>query len=1102
MTEEESLESPLEAVTGLPTHYVGIGASAGGLEAIEAFFANMPPRNGMAFIVVQHLSPNYKSLMVELLSKRTEMKVLRAEDGMPVSPDCVYLIPPKKNLSIFHGRLLLAEQDHSRGINLPIDIFLQSLAEDQREKAVAVILSGTGSDGVRGIRAIKETGGMVMVQDEESAKFDGMPKSAMATGLADYMLPPEEMPQQLLSYAKHPYVQKNELTSALRPDEDGLTRIFSTLRTRTKVDFTYYKPSTVLRRIERRMAIHQIIDLKDYVRYLEGNNHEAIALYRELLIGVTNFFRDREAFDLLERLYLPEILAEHKEGELRFWVAGCSTGEEAYSLAILCKEVCETLGKQVDVKIFATDVDSDALAHASNGVYPESIAADLSNKLLSKYFFKRDELFQITRSIREMVVFAQHNLVKDPPFTNINLVSCRNLLIYLQPVLQRKALEMFNFSLNRTGVLFLGSSETLGEMADFFESLEPKWKIYRSRGKRKLAGFSHDLLSNDRSLRDMPGGRHTGRHRILREQQEERILDRLLNTLSEEYQQAAVVVNESLEVLHIVGDASPFLRVPVGKMLNDITRMAVHELAIPLANGIQKTFKKGETLKLTNIRFTGDKEQREVQLRIKPIPGKKGQEPLVVVIFEESSVRERKGEGEAQTYDISKEAEQRIIDLDQELQLTRENLQATIEELETANEELQATNEELLASNEELQSTNEELHAVNEELYTVNAEYQRKIMELTELTNDIDNLLVSTHIGVIFLDENYEVRKFTPSATGVFHLTEADVGRHFSHISHRLRDFDPLELARRGASARGPLQEEARSDQGDWYLLGAMPYQIGPMTYSGVVLTIVELTSTKRIQNELAISERRYALAQKAAHIGTWEWDIKTDTMIWSDPVEPLFGFAPGEFGGTYRDFLKCIHPDDRNMVVERGRLCLEGKGDFAVEHRIVRPDGAVRWMAEVGAVTRGPKGVAEKMVGVVRDVTDILTQHQLLKESEERFYQVFVHMRSPCAIHRAILDPAGAPVDFVFEEVNTAFERAVGARREELVGMRVSQALPQALKGEVDWIAVYGKVALSGEPVSLNWRSDGGGKAGSVYVFRSSPNHFTTILDVGTDAA
>ena len=468
-----------------PKVIVGIGASAGGLEAIEDFFKAMPPDSGMAFVVVQHLSPDYKSMMVELLSRKTEMPVLRTEDGMQVEPNHIYLIPPKKSLTIFHGKLLLTDQKHRDGINLPVDIFLKSLAEDQNENAVGVILSGTGSDGTRGVRAIKEWGGLVMVQDEDSAKFDGMPRAAASTGVADFVLPPEEMPSQLLACLSHPYVSRQDRQEQALSGETGLTRLFSLLRAKTKVDFTYYKPSTTNRRIERRIAVTQVADLEAYVGYVEQTPAELSALYRELLIGVTSFFRDAKVMAILQDKVLPEVLQRRSDRELRFWVAGCSTGEEAYTLAIIAREMMEKLGLARDIKIFATDIDRDAVAKAGTGIYPESIAADLTPSLLAKYFYSRGETYQIARTIREMVVFAQHNLVKDPPFTRIDLVSCRNLLIYLQTNLQQRAVEMFDFALRPGGVLLLGTSETVGDMEDRFEPIDRKARIYRSLGKAR-----------------------------------------------------------------------------------------------------------------------------------------------------------------------------------------------------------------------------------------------------------------------------------------------------------------------------------------------------------------------------------------------------------------------------------------------------------------------------------------------------------------------------------------------------------------------------------------------------------------------------------------
>ncbi|MEJ2156853.1 MAG: chemotaxis protein CheB [Desulfobacteraceae bacterium] len=852
---------------GMPSHYVGIGASAGGLEAIEAFIKNMPARNGLAFVLIQHLSPDYKSLMVELLSKRTDMPVHRAENGMVVEADCIYLIPPKKNLTIFHGKLILSEPERERsGIFLPIDVFLRSLAEDQGEKAIGIILSGTGSDGMRGVRAIKESGGMVMVQDESTAKFDGMPRSAISTGLVDFILPPEEMPKQLQAFVEHPEQTRSERSDTILTDEDGLTRIFSLLRERHKIDFTYYKPSTVVRRIERRMTVNHINVLSDYVKYLESYPRELSMLYSELLIGVTSFFRDKDAFDLLVDKYLPRLLEQAAGPMVRFWVAGCSTGEEAYTLAIACKECLNRQGLDINIKIFATDVDNDAVLSAGNGVYPESIAADIAPDYLARYFIRRDDSFQISRNIREMVVFAQHNLIKDPPFTNIDLITCRNLLIYLQPVLQRKVLEYFSFSLNTSGLLFLGHSETTGEMADYFEPLSHKWKIYRSKGKRKDIGPELEITKKRYTQRRLSRPDFLGPQRPMRFHEEERILDRLLDAVAGDYVPLTMVINDQMELVHVLGDTSGILRYPSGRVVNDISRIAVEELSIPLSTGIPKAFKSKEEVRYTNVRIREAGGNRSMDMRIKPFPLKKGQAALAAVFIENNERHNGGGaDRELSSYDLDEEAAQRIQDLEQELQYTRENLQATIEELETSNEELQATNEELLASNEELQSTNEELQSVNEELHTVNTEHQHKIMELSELNNDMYNFMEITGVGTMFLDENMELRKYTPQISKIFKVADADIGRPVSHLTHNLKEVDMQATVEAVLETNERIEEEVMTFDGKWYLMRVIPYYIGSESFSGSVVTFLDINELKKYQKVVKVEKAK--INQKLQHL-------------------------------------------------------------------------------------------------------------------------------------------------------------------------------------------------------------------------------------------
>ncbi|MFO1421357.1 MAG: chemotaxis protein CheB [Candidatus Competibacteraceae bacterium] len=1006
-----------------PIYYVGVGASAGGLEALEAFFTPMPADSGMAFIVIQHLSPDYKSMMVELLSKRTAMPVRRAEEGMLVEANSVYLIPPKKNLSIFHGKLLLSESDHSRGLNLPIDVFLRSLADDQADKSIGVILSGTGSDGVRGIRAIKEAGGMVMVQSEESARFDGMPRAAISTGLADFILAPDEMPPKLLSFIRHPYAAKIDRPQTLLPDEDGLTRIFALLRERTRVDFTFYKPSTVVRRIERRMTVNQIHDLRDYVKFMESYSGEVMSLYRELLIGVTSFFRDREVFDELEGHCLPRLFERVEAREVRFWVAGCSTGEEAYTLAMLSREILENLGKRLDVKIFATDIDRDAILRASSGIYPESIAADLSPKYLTRYFHRREDHYQIDRSIREMVVFAQHNLIKDPPFTNIELVSCRNLLIYLQPVLQRKAMELMNFSLNPQGILLLGSSETTGELADLFETLHHKFKIYASKGKRypPPASLGISILSEVRSRQNRGSFPSIP---VPRGHQEERLFDRLLQSLAGDYIPLAVVVNEQMEVLHILGDPNGFFRLPSGKMLNDITKIAVRDLAIPLATGLQRAFNTGEDLKYTGIRV----QEATVQIRIRPLPGKKGQESLVVVIVEEIvSSSAESASAAMQIYDAGQLAEQRIHDLEQELQFSRENLQATIEELETSNEELQATNEELLASNEELQSTNEELQSVNEELqstneelHTVNAEHQRKIIELIELNNDLDNLMASTRIATLFLDENLSVRRFTPDIKRIFRILDSEVGRPVHHLIHTLTDVDLYNLIQSAMTSATGLEREVRTQDGAWFLMRILPYYISAETVSGAVLTFTDISMLKTTREALSDRETRLSSLYRAVPVGIGRVANRVFLEV-NDHLCQILGYTREEL----------IDHSSRLLYLSREEFDSVGKdlyeqirtqGVGTVEARWRRKDGSIMPVLINGS-SLNPENPDE---GATVTVLDLSTYKEVLAREQE-FERISV----------AVLDMSTAPVAILDEHGTIlAVNQAWRAFTRETAGM------------------------------------------------------------------
>jgi two-component system CheB/CheR fusion protein len=896
----------------------------------------------------------------------------------------------------------------------------------------------------------------------------------------------------LLSYAKHPFVIKAERSETVISDEDALTRIFSILRDKFNADFTYYKPSTVTRRIERRMSINRIDEIRDYVAFMQHYPGEAGTLFREFLIGVTRFFRDREVFDQLREKWLPEILDRASGKESRFWIAGCSTGEEAYTLAILAKEYMLEAGINRDLKIFATDIDRDAVMFAANGVYPESIAADIPPELLTKYFYRKQDSYQISRSIREMVVFAQHNLIKDPPFTNIDLVSCRNLLIYLQPVLQYKVLDFFNFSLTPKGVLLLGTSETIGEMADRFESLDHKYKIYRTKGRLRQSLDSHDLPQ-------VPGAKYRdlgGNFPLARRETrlgDERILERFLEALSAELFHLAVVVNEQMEVLHVFGDTSGYFKLPSGKLSRDISKMAARDLAIPLSTGIQKVFRKQEPLRFSNIKLRDQDALRVVDLRILPLPQKKGQEPLAAVFLEEVSRPDLLDKTQAiQTYDLSMEAEQRISDLEQELQFTRENLQATVEELETANEELQATNEELLASNEELQSTNEELQSTNEELYSVNSEYQSKIVELSELHNDVDNLLSVSQIGQLLLDENLEIRRFSPKVLGIFKLLDTDVGRPLSHISHNLKNVDPVRLIEHVQRSGRVFEHEVCTGDGSWFLMRVVPYSVGPKVFSGVLASFVDITRLKLGEEALRASEEEFRQLFETLPLGVVYHAADGSIISANQAAANILGLTLDQILGktTMDPRWKMIREDGSSVSGNDHPSTIAmrtGHKEGPVVRGVFHPDkDAYIWLS-ITAVPLFKLGenTPAQVYAFFEDITE-------KRQAEQDYQALFQEMFNGFSVHETICDEAGEPVDYRFLAVNPAFERITGLRSDEIVGKTVRDILPGT---DQAWIKTCGLVALTGNPAKFDHYSADLGKNFQVTVFRPTLGQFACIF-------
>ncbi len=823
--EDQSLKSPL---------IVGIGASAGGLEALQQFFQHMPGNSGLSYVVIQHLSPDYKSLMADILGKHTEMTVRQAEDGMEIHPDTVYLIPPKKNLSLRDDRLVLSDIVPGQ-LNHPIDVFLISLALEKRERAIGVILSGTGTDGTSGIKAVKEHGGLVIVQRPDTAKFDGMPRSAINTGLSDFVLSPEEIVDEILNFSNYPTLIRPQEQEVLFSDDEMFPRIYSVLKKVSGIDFTNYKRTTVLRRIERRMVVTHSPSLAEYVKLLATEADEANILVKEILIGVTNFFRDPEFFEKLKQNVVHNIVERTGEREpIRIWSAGCSTGEEAYSIAILFREVLEELNVQRDIKIFATDVDAKAIEQAGKGVFSESILDDVSSERLARFFSKKNDQYVISKEIRRMIIFAPHNMLSDPPFGKLDLISCRNVMIYFQPVLQRSLFGIFHSALKKGGYLFLGKSETAGEYTSVFVPVCNAEKIYIHRGEGKVDELTPPSFNIPNVQTVSPrnisvSNRNEGDY----------TLESTYVHFLEDFLPASVVLNEANQVIHFFGNYQDFLRIAPGKATFNFFSMIHKDLSLVSSTALNRCRAEHITVTYTGIVVDCSGGRRTIDLTVSPVPERRNEESgLVAVLFVEN--RNVETDGITEKYDVDTTAARRIADLEQELHESRNDLKSTIGELETVNEELQAANEELLTANEELQSSNEELQSVNEELYTVNTEYQQKLDELTMLTNDLSNFLSSTMIGILFVDSNLNIRKFTEYVGREFQLMEHDVGRSLQIFAHSFPEEDIVKDAKEVSKNLVPIDREVTAMNGRYYTLRIAPYRTTENSIRGLVITIID----------------------------------------------------------------------------------------------------------------------------------------------------------------------------------------------------------------------------------------------------------------------
>jgi two-component system CheB/CheR fusion protein len=964
---------------------VGIGASAGGLEALELFFSHMPSNSGMAFVVIQHLSPDFKSVMDELLARRTSMRVLMASEGLKVEPNTIYLLPRKTDMTIRNDALILAERKSGDTLMLPIDVFFESLAKDAGERAVGIILSGTGSDGSRGIRHIHQNGGLVFAQSEESAKFDGMPRAAADTEIVDFILSPERMPEMLQAYSDEGGTVATQ--GLLRLEESEFSAVFNLLNDHHGVDFHSYKPTTMRRRIERRMVMREMRTLEAYVKLLTEEQAELEALYVDLLIGVTRFFRDDRAFERIRDDVLPSIF-EGRSGkdEVRAWVCGCASGEEAYSIAILLREASLKWAPDVRIKLFATDVHRRTLDRAARGVYTRADLDHVPPLWREKYFLIDGDSCRVKPDLRQMVVFSEHNLTGDPPFTKIDLVSCRNLLIYLQTPAQRKAIALFHFALNVGGVLMLGPSESLGALEDEFELIDRQWKIYAKR--RDVRVFS--------SLREMPPAVSTERMVIPTSHRSRAGVDarlaRAYDTLLSQHMPPSVLVDESRQVLHSFGDVGKYFVRMEGRPSYDFIDMLGGDLRVAVAAAFQRSIKEGRKVSYHGVVQELPTGTVRLNLTIEPVADRIGGVNLYHILFEAHKPTPALPPSEAEEVEVVEDfnpenapSMQRIRDLELELQYSKEHLQTTVEELETSNEELQATNEELLASNEELQSTNEELHSVNEELYTVNAEYEKKNRELIELNTDIDNLLQSTDIGTLFLDEKLLVRKFTPSIRVAFHLLPQDIGRSIADITYRVEGPNTLlEDARLVLENQEVLDRRVRSLDGRDLLLRFRPYRISSLESAGVVLTFVDVTELTEAQSRLVESEERFSKVANSTPALIW----MVDEQLSANYINAFWC----EVAGMSEDALvkdgwkEILVPEDLEQLTALCDTAKKTGSPISSEVRIMNAMGECRWYRVSGATRALETGKFLGFILSAIDITDIRNAADLLQtEVEER---------------------------------------------------------------------------------------------------------------------
>ncbi|MGF7117765.1 CheR family methyltransferase [Methanobacterium oryzae] len=828
---------------------VGIGSSAGGLEALGKMFSNMPINTGLAFVLIQHLDPSHKSSMVELLSRYTKMEVLEIQDGMGVQPNKLYVTPPNKSVGLINGELRLAVPKEPHGLRRPIDFFLQSLADDLEEYSIGIILSGFGTDGTMGIRAIKSMNGMVMAQDPNSAVSGSMPQSAIDTDLVDYIATPEKLPENLISYVKR--ISKKPPKKIIGKDEETITslqKILILIRNRTGHDFSLYKESTINRRIARRMNVHQIDKVPNYLQYIQKHPKEIHTLFKELLINVTSFFRDPEAFKSFKDNLISEVLEKKSDGErVRIWVPGCSTGEEVYSICIILQEYMDKEGKNFEIQVFGTDIDEDAINIARTAIYPSTIVSEVSEERLTRFFIKKGDSYKVKKNIREMAIFAPHDVLINPPFSKLDIISCRNVLIYMNKDAQRKILSAFTYAIKPNGILFLGPSESISDFVESFNALNNKWKIFKSKKTneepaRDFVQFPYARLPQEHlNAEDFEIIGETGRD----------IAKNVQKLLIEKYAPATAIINKDGKIVFIHGRVGKYLEFAEGVPNLSIFDMTREGIKFELNSAINEAILKNKDVTYRNLEVKTNGEYQPIDLIVKSIDQPKYMEGFLMVTFKDIEPSEDVKE---QIPKSAPKKEKRIRELEEELRITKERLHTTIEELETSNEELKSANEELQSMNEELQSTNEELEtskeelqSLNEELLTVNTELQNKVDQLSEVNDDMNNLLNSIEVPTIFVDKSIKIKRYTKETTKLINLIPSDVGRPLKDIVSNVEYDDMISDIKEVMDRVIYKEKEVHTKGGTWYLVRIIPYKTTENIIDGAVITFTDITGQREL---------------------------------------------------------------------------------------------------------------------------------------------------------------------------------------------------------------------------------------------------------------